>query len=104
MFYPPGVPLRSRRSCRTREPDHGDDRHHKKPKPTHPSSSLYHVAFLNALARLGAGDEAPPRHLLLIAAARSSDPRWRENYFGDIDCDEHTNPVTALYEGAEEEE
>jgi hypothetical protein len=35
-------------------------------------------AYLNAMDRIGAGPDAPPRHPLLEAARNSSDPRWRE--------------------------
>jgi hypothetical protein len=49
--------------------------------------SAYKEAFLNAINRLGAGEEAPPRHPLLVAAANSSDPRWRTSFFSDIDFD-----------------
>jgi hypothetical protein len=38
------------------------------------------------MERLGAGEDAPPRHPLLEAAANSTDPRWAESFFGDIDC------------------
>ena len=41
-------------------------------------------SFLNAVERLGAGEDAPPRHALLEAARNSSDPWWR-NYLNDID-------------------
>lgn len=37
--------------------------------------SAYREAFLNAIERIGAGADAPPRHPLLEAARNSSDPR-----------------------------
>jgi hypothetical protein len=41
--------------------------------------------LLCALAKLKGGPDVPPRHPLLEAAAISTEPRWRESYFGDID-------------------
>ncbi len=58
----------------------------------------YREAFLNALARLGAGEDAPPRHPLLKAAANSSDPRWANTFFADIDYDGSVEPVEDLSE------
>lgn len=60
--------------------------------------SAYKEAFLNAVDRLGAGEDAPPRHPLLEAAANSSDPRWRNGAFGDDDHDGSTDPVEDLSE------
>ena len=50
-------------------------------------------AFLVAMARIGGGPGIPPRHPLLEAARNSSDPRWRESYFSDIDDDGATTPI-----------
>ncbi len=61
-------------------------------------ASAYREAFLNAMDRLGAGENAPPRHPLLIAAQNSSDPKWREDYFGDIDFEGSTDPIPDLSE------
>ncbi len=58
----------------------------------------YEEAFLNAVDRLGAGEDAPPRHPLLEAAANSSDPRWRNSFFSDIDYEGSTDPVEDLSE------
>jgi hypothetical protein len=55
-------------------------------------------AFSNAMERLGAGEDAPPRHPLLEAAANSTDPRWAESFFGDIDCPDAPTPVEDLSE------
>lgn len=61
-------------------------------------ASAYRDAFLNAMDRLGAGENAPPRHPLLIAAQNSSDPKWRGDYFSDIDFEGATEPVPDLSE------
>ena len=58
----------------------------------------FEEAFLCAMARIGAGEDAPPRHPLLEAARNSSDPRWRESYFSDIDYEGATEPVEDLSE------
>lgn len=58
----------------------------------------YRDAFLNAMDRIGAGEDAPSRHPLLEAAANSPDPKWRESYFGDIDFEGVTEPVDELFE------
>jgi hypothetical protein len=55
-------------------------------------------AFMNAMDRLGAGPDAPPRHPLLEAARNSSDPRWRDSCFGDIDYPGATMPLEDLSE------
>jgi hypothetical protein len=60
--------------------------------------SAYREAFLNAVDRIGAGEDAPPRHPLVGAARNSSDPRWRKYYFSDIDCDGSTAVVKDLSE------
>jgi hypothetical protein len=60
--------------------------------------SAFKEAFLNAMDRLGAGPDASPRHPLLKAARNSSDPRWRESYFSDIDYDGASMPVEDLSE------
>jgi hypothetical protein len=58
----------------------------------------FEEAFLCAMARIGAGEDAPPRHPLLEAARNSSEPRWRESYFSDIDYEGATEPVEDLSE------
>ena len=61
--------------------------------------SAYRDAFLNAIERLGAGEDAPPRHPLLIAAESSSDPRWRVHHFADLDYPGSTDhPIEDLSE------
>ena len=55
-------------------------------------------AFSNAMERLGAGEDATPRHPLLKAAANSTDPRWAESFFGDIHCPGTPTPVGDLSE------
>lgn len=53
---------------------------------------------MNAMARLGGGESAPPLHPLLEAARNSSDPRWRDSYFSDIDCPDAPTPIEDLSE------
>ncbi len=60
--------------------------------------SACEAAFLNALDRLGADEDAPPRHPLLEAAANSSDPHWSNGFFSDIDYAGSTEPVKDLSE------
>ena len=60
--------------------------------------SAYKEAFLNAMDRLRGGPDVPPRHPLLEAARNSSDPRWRESYFSDIDYQGVTKPIADLSE------
>jgi hypothetical protein len=63
--------------------------------------SAYKEAFLNVVDRMGGGGaDVPPRHPLLEAARNSSDPRWRESFFSDIDYDGTANPVPDLSEGS----
>ena len=62
-----------------------------------PQSALKE-AFMNCLERLGAGEDAPPRHPLVEAARNSSDPKWRDSYFSDIDFDGATDPIEDLSE------
>jgi hypothetical protein len=67
------------------------------PPARFPRSAL-EEAFLNAIARLKGGPDVPPRHPLLKAAANSTDPRWRESYFRDIDCPDAPTPLEDLSE------
>jgi hypothetical protein len=60
--------------------------------------SAYKEAFLNATDRLGAGEDAPPRHPLLEAATNTSDPRWRTSFFSDIDFDGAVEQIEDLSE------
>jgi hypothetical protein len=50
------------------------------------------------MERLGAGEDAPPRHPLLEPARSSSDPRWRKSYFSDIAYEGSTALVEDLSE------
>jgi hypothetical protein len=72
------------------------------PRPHGPPArfpkSAYKQAFLCALARLKGGPDVPPRHPLLKADAISTDPRWRESYFGDIDYEGVCAPAEDLSE------
>jgi hypothetical protein len=58
----------------------------------------YAEAFLNAIETMGGGEVAPPLHPLLEAARNSSDPRWRDSYFSDIDYDGAPTPIEDLSE------
>ena len=62
------------------------------------SRAAYRDAFLCTMARVRGGADVPPRHPLLEAARNSSDPRWRESYFSDIDYVGVTKPVEDLSE------
>ncbi len=54
------------------------------------------AAYLNLVARMGAGASAPPEHPLLEAARNSSDPKWSGSLFA-TDGDVTATPVE-LYE------
>ena len=56
----------------------------------------YREAYINAVRRLGAGEDPPPRHPMLEAAANSSDEAWRRSYFFDLDYEGATDPVEDL--------
>lgn len=61
-----------------------------------PPSDL-ELAYLNFMARMGGGDEAPPEHPLLVAARNSTDPKWSGSFFattGDV----MTEPPEELFE------
>ena len=55
-------------------------------------------SFLNLMARLGAGEEAPPEHPLIEAVRNSSDPRWSGTVWEAGDPREWTAPVEDLSE------
>jgi len=38
-------------------------------------------AYLNVMARLGAGEDAPPEHPLVAAARNSSDREWQQSIY-----------------------
>ena len=56
-------------------------------------------AFLNLMARLGAGEGAPPEHPLIGAVRNSGDPRWSGTIWEAGDPDEWTAPIPDLSEG-----
>lgn len=53
-------------------------------------------AFLNFIARMGAGVDAPPEHPLIEAARNSSEARWSESFFAA--SDDVTAPIEDLSE------
>jgi hypothetical protein len=57
-------------------------------------------AFMNAMARMGAGSEAdaPPEHPLTAAARNSSDPTWAQSFYAAGEPDEWIAPVEDLSE------
>ena len=54
-------------------------------------------AFVNAWERLGAGENAPPEHPLIMAARNSSDPEWSNSFYAAND-ENWTAPVKDLSE------
>jgi hypothetical protein len=61
-----------------------------------PQSAL-REAYANHMARLGAGEDAPPEHPLLVAARNSSEARWLESVYVE-DPEEWVQPVEDLSE------
>jgi hypothetical protein len=61
------------------------------------SQSAAMDAFMNVCNRLGAGDEAPPEHPLVVAARGSSDPAWSESFYAG-GGEGWTDPVEDLSE------
>jgi hypothetical protein len=57
----------------------------------------YKEAFMNHMDRLGAGEDAPPEHPLLMAARNSSDPKWLQSVYVE-DPDEWVKSVPDLSE------
>ena len=55
-------------------------------------------SFLNLMARLGAGEEAPPEHPLIEAVRNSSGPGWSGTIWEAGDPDAWTEPVSDLSE------
>jgi hypothetical protein len=55
-------------------------------------------AFINFMDRLGAGENAPPEHPLLVAARNSSDPKWSQGVYAVNDPNEWIKPVPDLSE------
>jgi hypothetical protein len=64
--------------------------------------SAYTEAFMCCMAQLKGGSDIPPRHPLVVAARNSSDPDWRNSYFGDIDIlvEDVIEPHVDLSEGS----
>jgi hypothetical protein len=56
------------------------------------------AAFGNLVSRMGAGDAAPPEHPMLTAARNSTDPEWREMFFGGLGDGDITEPIEDLSE------
>lgn len=55
-------------------------------------------AFFNFMERLGAGEDAPPEHPLILAARNSDDPKWSGSFYAIHDPDDWTKPVEDLSE------
>ena len=55
-------------------------------------------SFVNLMARLGAGEEAPPEHALIEAVRNLSDPEWSGTIWEAGDPDEWTVPGEDLSE------
>jgi hypothetical protein len=62
-----------------------------------PQSEL-REAYVSLMERLGAGEDAPPEHPLLVAIRNSSDPEFCRSAFLCEDPDEHTKPIPDLSE------
>jgi hypothetical protein len=55
-------------------------------------------AYVNWFDRMGAGEDAPPEHPLLMAARNSSDPYWSQGIYAVNDPDEWVKPIEDLSE------
>jgi hypothetical protein len=55
-------------------------------------------AYMNAMDRLGAGEDAPAPHPLLVAARNSTDTWWRESAYASGAAQDWTDPVEDLSE------
>ena len=64
------------------------------PPARFPPSDLK-AAYLNLVARMGAGADAPPEHPLLEAARNSADPKWTGSFYAEGDT---TEPIEDLSE------
>jgi hypothetical protein len=53
---------------------------------------------VNWFDRMGAGEDAPPEHPLLVAARNSSDPYWSQGIYAVNDPDEWVKPIEDLSE------
>ena len=56
------------------------------------------VAFVNLMARMGAGDDAPPEHPLIDAVRNSSEPDWLGSFFALEDPERWVELVEDLSE------
>jgi hypothetical protein len=56
------------------------------------------AAYINLMDRLGAGENAPTEHLLLVAVRNTTDPEWQKSFYYVNDPDAHTRPVPDLCE------
>lgn len=54
-------------------------------------------AYMNLIDRMGAGEDAPPEHPLIVAASNSSDPTWSESFYAMND-DDWTDHIEDLNE------
>lgn len=52
--------------------------------------SIYPLPKMSPDLALGAGEDAPPPHPLLEAAANSSDLTWRNSFFAGVDYEGST--------------
>jgi hypothetical protein len=55
-------------------------------------------AYQNAMTRLGAGEDAPPPHTLLVVAKNSTESWWRESVYASGADEDWTEPVEDLSE------
>jgi len=55
-------------------------------------------AHANWFERLGAGEDAPPEHPMIVAVRNSSDPEWQRRALMCEDLEEHTKPIPDLSE------
>jgi len=53
-------------------------------------------AYINWFDRMGAGEDAPPEHPLLVAARNPTDPFWSEGIYAGDDPDEWVKPIEDL--------
>jgi hypothetical protein len=56
------------------------------------------AAFMTWMERLGAGEDAPPEHPMLVAIRNSSDPKWLNSFYNIEYPEEHTRPIEDLSE------
>jgi hypothetical protein len=56
------------------------------------------AALMNLIARLGAGENAPPEHPMIAAIRHSSDRKWAESFFVVEDPNKWVKPIEDLSE------